>query len=145
METKGFFQFEIIINILASYFRFIWIPMLWVYDLYKYFNSYSAGTVYRRQNLTSSDGRFWRLKTVHEYSRFYSVLLANSINVIENEMCVKTSRFANGLSQFKQILVIFTHLKLWVAVASTTSSGSKNKLLMWRFMGYCHCRSQQIN
>ena len=27
-ETKGFFQFEIIINVLVSSFRFIWIPML---------------------------------------------------------------------------------------------------------------------
>ena len=31
MDSKGFFQFEIIINVLASSFRFIWIPMLWVY------------------------------------------------------------------------------------------------------------------
>ena len=30
MEAKGFFQFDIIINVLASFFRFIWIPMLWV-------------------------------------------------------------------------------------------------------------------
>ena len=31
METK---RFEIIINVLGSFFRFIWIPMLWVYDHY---------------------------------------------------------------------------------------------------------------
>ena len=31
LETKGFFQFEIIINISVSSFRFIWIPMLGVY------------------------------------------------------------------------------------------------------------------
>ena len=36
METKGVFQFEIITNVLVSYFRFIWIHMLWVYDHYKY-------------------------------------------------------------------------------------------------------------
>ena len=29
--------------------------MLWVYDNYKYFNSFSSGTVFVRQNLTSSD------------------------------------------------------------------------------------------
>ena len=39
METKGFFQFEIIINVLVSSFCFIWIHnMLWVYDHYKYFD-----------------------------------------------------------------------------------------------------------
>ena len=31
METKVFFQFEIIINVLVCSFRFIWIHMLWVY------------------------------------------------------------------------------------------------------------------
>ena len=53
METKGFFQFGIIINVLVGSFRFIWIPMLWVYTHYKYGNSYSAGIDFRRQNLTS--------------------------------------------------------------------------------------------
>ena len=35
METKGFLQFEIIINVLVIYFCFIWIPMLWVYLIYE--------------------------------------------------------------------------------------------------------------
>ena len=40
-----------IMTFLASSFRFIWIPMLWVYGHYKYFNSYSVGIdfVYRCQ------------------------------------------------------------------------------------------------
>ena len=42
-------------------FRFILIPKLWVY---KYFNSFIAETDFRRQNLTSVDVRFWRVKTV---------------------------------------------------------------------------------
>ena len=58
------FRFEIIINILVSVFRFIWIPMLWVYGHYKYLNSYSVGIDFRRQNLTSVDVRFWRLKSI---------------------------------------------------------------------------------
>ena len=33
-RTKSFFKFEIIINVLVSSFRFIWIPMLWVYGHY---------------------------------------------------------------------------------------------------------------
>ena len=36
---------------------------------------------------------------------------------LENEMCVKKAKFANVLSKTKHIWVIFTHLKLWVAVA----------------------------
>ena len=50
METKGFFQFEIIINVLVNSFQFIWKPMLWIYDHYKYFYSYSAGIDFRRQD-----------------------------------------------------------------------------------------------
>ena len=53
MVIKGFFQYEIIINVLASPFRFIWIHMLWVYGHYKYFNFFSAGIDFRRRNLTS--------------------------------------------------------------------------------------------
>ena len=45
------FQFEIIINVLASSVRFVWIPMLWVYDHYKYFR---ARIEFRHQNLTSA-------------------------------------------------------------------------------------------
>ena len=50
------FQFEIIINALASFFRLIWISMVCVYGHYKCFDSFSAGTVLRRQILTSQDG-----------------------------------------------------------------------------------------
>ena len=41
METKGFFQFEIIINVLVNSFRFFWIRMVWVYGHYKHVYSYS--------------------------------------------------------------------------------------------------------
>ena len=58
------FQFEIIMNVLVSSFRFIWIPMLWVYGHYKDFYSYMGGVDFRRQNLTSTDVRFWRLKSI---------------------------------------------------------------------------------
>ena len=53
LMTKVFFQFEIVINVLVSSFRFIWIPLLWVYCHYKLL-ILSAST----------DVRFWRLKTV---------------------------------------------------------------------------------
>ena len=62
-RPKGFFQFKIIINVLVISFRFIWIPVLWVYGHYKYFYSYSAGIDFRRQILTSKvDPRTERVK-----------------------------------------------------------------------------------
>ena len=50
-RTKVFFKFENII--LVCFFRFTWIPVLWVDGDYKYFHSHSAGIDFRRQNLTS--------------------------------------------------------------------------------------------
>ena len=52
-----FFQFEIIIYISVSSFWFIRIPMLWVFDHYKCFNSFNVGTVFQSQNLPSRDVR----------------------------------------------------------------------------------------
>ena len=63
-KPKGYFQFESILNVLVCFFWFIWMPMLWVYGSYKYVYSYSAGIVIRRQHLTSTDVRFWRLKLI---------------------------------------------------------------------------------
>ena len=38
--------------------------MLWIFGHYKYFYSHSVGIHFRRQNLISTDVRFWRIKTV---------------------------------------------------------------------------------
>ena len=54
-KQSGFFQFEIIINVSVSSFRFIWIPMLWVYGHYKYFTLSVRGPTLR-QILTSKVG-----------------------------------------------------------------------------------------
>ena len=48
METQVFFQFEIIVNVLASYFCLIFIPMWQVYGHYTYFYLYSAGIDFKR-------------------------------------------------------------------------------------------------
>ena len=72
METKGFFQFEIIINVLVSSFCFIWISMFWVYDNYNMFNYFSAGTVFRRQILTSEDGLRSQKSTLDQIPLFVS-------------------------------------------------------------------------
>ena len=66
-KPKGFFQFEIIINVSDSSFRFIWIHMLWVYDHYEYFIFFSGGIVCRLRNLTSTDDpRAVRIRTLTE-------------------------------------------------------------------------------
>ena len=61
---KTWRPFEIIINVLVSSYRFIRILMLWVYNHYKYVNYFSTEIVFMRQNLTSTDVRFWRMKTI---------------------------------------------------------------------------------
>ena len=50
------FQFEIIMNVLVRSFRNIWIPMLWVYDDYKYCTLSVRGS--------TVDVIFWRLQSV---------------------------------------------------------------------------------
>ena len=55
METKGFFQFENIMNVLVNSVRFISLHMLWVYGQKKYFNSFSAGIVFIRLQTSNSD------------------------------------------------------------------------------------------
>ena len=53
----------------------------------------------------------------HDFCRFHLVLSVDQVTFIGNEMCVYTSKLANFWSQIKQICIIFTYLKLWVAVA----------------------------
>ena len=50
-RPKGYFQFEIVINVLVSSFRIIVMGLRPLYI-------FSAGTVFIRQNLTSTDVRF---------------------------------------------------------------------------------------
>ena len=59
--NQGLYQFEIIINALVSSFCFIWI----CYGYTAIVNSFSAGIVFIRNNLTYSYVRFWRIKTPH--------------------------------------------------------------------------------
>ena len=76
METKGFFPFEIITNVLVISFRFFWIPMLLLVSGHcKHLLSFSAGIDFRRQNLTSMDVRFLRLKSTLEKVRAVAFIL----------------------------------------------------------------------
>ena len=69
----------------------------------------------------------WNLyRTDPDYCRFQSVLLVDQITVIGNEMGVWTSSFENICAQIKQILVIFIHLKLWVAVQDKLKVGENS-------------------
>ena len=64
LSIKSNSHLEIIKNVLVCSFCFIWIPMLWVYDHYKYVYSFSAGIDFSRQNLTSIDVGFRRIKSI---------------------------------------------------------------------------------
>ena len=77
MVNNGVYQFEII-NVLASASRFIWIPMLWVYDQYKYFNYFCF---FIRQNLTSTEFRFWRIKKLKGWN--WSLWLSKYIQMVK--------------------------------------------------------------
>ena len=54
--------FEIIINVLIRNFRLIWIPVLWDQNQYQYFNCFSAGIFFIRQNLTSTESQIAHAK-----------------------------------------------------------------------------------
>ena len=60
METEGIFKFEIIINVSYSFENLCYGSTA----ILNIFSSYSAWTDFRCQNLTSTDVRFWRLKSI---------------------------------------------------------------------------------
>ena len=62
------------------------------------------------------------LSAEHEQGRFLSVLLADQITVIWNESVFEHQDLQMFLCEIKQIWVISTHLKLWVAVAKVNST-----------------------
>ena len=89
--------------------------------------SFSAGPVFIRQNLPSTDVRFWRIKTVPalnglsddpEYIRVLHFLLAQYISALKQDKTWhQTAIFQNRCLLFYQIWIIFTHLKLWITSA----------------------------
>ena len=56
MQITGVFQFDVTINVLVSFSGSF--EYLYVMGLRSLSNSFSAGTVFIRQNLTSTDVRF---------------------------------------------------------------------------------------
>ena len=66
-QRKIFLQFKIIIKILVSFFRIIWIHMLWMHGIYSYNvrgpRLLQCWAVFRRQNQASTYVRFWYIET----------------------------------------------------------------------------------
>ena len=83
---------------------------------------------YRHTNSVNYDN-FFTAKLNLLYSFLIFFLLAEQITVIGKEMCVDTSSFAHVWSQIKQMSVIFTHLKLWVAPATRNVKCVKIEIL----------------
>ena len=54
--------------------------MLWVSDHYKYVDSYSAGIGFSRQNLTSTDVKFCRLKSIPESDVYRRQILSTKVD-----------------------------------------------------------------
>ena len=119
METKMcFFQFEIIINVLVSSLQFIWIPMLRVYGHYRYFIFFSAWIVFIRQNLTSTDGRFWRIKT---------------IPALKGSMCSFNHMCTPSLNE---IIFVYIMVKVAIGVATYFISVPNYNLLVYFWPHY---------
>ena len=102
--------FEIIISVLFSSFRFILIHMLWVYDHYNCFNSFRARTVFRRQILTSTDVRIWRLKTVLAL-RLHNIIILYSqdISVLNQEISDVLRILSSSTVTTKLIISVIYH------------------------------------
>ena len=75
-------------------------PYYWSTAIRNICNSFSAGTFFRRQNLTSLDVRFWRLKTVPALKGL--IYLFRVITLI-----------AHWLSSVKQVSLSYTKLRAW--------------------------------
>ena len=132
VSLKLFYWLSVIniIDVLVSSFCFIWIPVLWVYAHWKYFNSFSVGTVFIRQNLPSTDVGFWCIKTIPTMLK--EILLINDrtewINSTVNidRITRKTSRkhpeflSLGGRFQLKKQLSSAKLLDWWVNVAFYT-------------------------
>ena len=138
METKELFS---IWNhhkcLLLEFIRFTRIPMLWVYGYYKYFNSFSVGTVFIRQILTYKDGPHTE-RADHmiitgglEYSVFYFIFLS-TINSsfwtsIDNISKSLTSILSN-LNNSHSLEVVEATQSLFLFMSFTWSYSRKNVL-----------------
>ena len=106
-RLKLFLQFEIILNVLIISFRFIWIHMLWVYDHYNYFNFFSAVIVFMSQNLTSTDVRFWRIKTV-------PALKGLTLDLLNYLFLYYLTQFPASNDEKTILLMKNAHLQYWI-------------------------------
>ena len=89
-----------------------------------FFNSFSAGTVFIRQNLTSADVRFWRIKT--------SPALKGSPQV-RSRSC--TYRYATENPISKQLICLWwirdRRIRRYISILLCEAKGSICKLLKW--------------
>ena len=131
-RPKGFSQIETILNVLVISFRFILIPMLWVYGHYNCFNSFSAGTslharvwrpqtsesdVHRRHILTSVDSpahwegwivfTLWHATRMKRYaSSYFKTDQSNRL------VSFNPNFYTSTISIF--IIAILTHVLYWI-------------------------------
>ena len=122
MEIKGFFQFEIIINVLVSFFRFIWIPMLYVYGHYKYYYSYIAGNDFRRQNLTPTRQTWqtvWHLYNVKDVGPTLYKCYTNVLRLLVYTREIMTSEVDPALYGLITNVIVFNAFYLLNTITAT--------------------------
>ena len=109
METKRFFQFAILINVLVSYFPILWKLILWNNGHCKYIYSYCAGIDFRRQNLTSTDVRFRRLNLI---PALYGLSIANRWTLWKNmfRLCFCIFFSGNSSKIIREKIYIYIYL-----------------------------------
>ena len=99
-----FFQFEIIINVSVGSFRFIWIPMLWVYSHYTYFTLSVRGS-----NL---DARIWRLFDVRFRHPKTILMLKGLTECIHFQAILTTNENHKGIKFWRWPFYINRHIFL---------------------------------
>ena len=80
-----------------------------VYSHYTYVNPFSAGTVFIRQNLTSADVRFWRIKTIPALKGW------NSFTIISSDLTFSVATSMKYLDWELVSLVLMFHIQTTAA------------------------------
>ena len=102
-KPKGCVQFKIIINVLVSSFRFIWIPMLRVYGHYVFFFFLSVQG-------STLDVRIWRLKSIPRAERVKLVWLTVHLSSPKMTEDYHVAEYYN-VSRCKIWAIIYKYIK----------------------------------
>ena len=104
---QGFLQFQLITDVLVRSFRFIWIPILWVYGYYK-----SITLLVRGSTL---DGRIWRRYTSDSKVDPRAERVNNNYTIIMRVTWIRLSLITAACGMLGMILLQFSTHSTWRA------------------------------